>query len=65
MSLTKKHKTELHEVSERIMFAMQEQILDTINWQIEDTLAETMTEEQYQDAIAWVYDEVLAGLTEK
>tara|TARA_R100000541_G_scaffold31977_1_gene40782 strand:+ start:426 stop:623 length:198 start_codon:yes stop_codon:yes gene_type:complete len=65
MSLTKKHKTELHEVSERIMFAMQEQILDTINWQIEDSLAETMTEEQYQDALTWVYDEVLAGLTEK
>ncbi len=47
------------------MFAMQEQILDTINWQIEDSLAETMTEEQYQDALTWVYDEVLAGLTEK
>jgi len=65
MSLTKKHKTELLEVSERIMFALQEQILDTINWQIEDSLSETMTEEQYQDALTWVYDEVLAGLTEK
>ncbi len=65
MNLTEHQKNRLNDVAERIMLALQDQILDTIEWQIDDDLAETMTEHQYQEALSYTYDEVLAGLTEK
>lgn len=65
MALTAKHKNQLNNVAERIMLALQDQILDTIEWQIDDDLAESMAEDQYQEALIYTYDEVLAGLTEK
>jgi hypothetical protein len=63
MTLTEQHKNQLNDVAERIMFALQDQILDTIEWQIDDDFAESMTEDQYREALVYTYDEVLAGLT--
>jgi hypothetical protein len=71
MTLTEQHKNQLNNVAERIMLALQDQILDTIEWQIDtwvtlkypDDFAESLTEDQYHEAIAYTYDEVLAGLT--
>jgi|TARA_B100000780_G_C20954039_1_gene380642 hypothetical protein len=65
MTLTEQHKNQLNDVAERIMLALQDQILDTIEWQIDDDFAESMTEDQYREALVYTYDEVLAGLTEK
>ena len=65
MRLTEQHKNQLNDVAERIMLALQDQILDTIEWQIDDDFAESMTEDQYREALVYTYDEVLAGLTEK
>jgi hypothetical protein len=63
MTLTEQHKNQLNDVAERIMLALQDQILDTIEWQIDDDFAESMTEDQYREALVYTYDEVLAGLT--
>lgn len=63
MTLTEQHKNQLNNVAERIMLALQDQILDTIEWQIDDDFAESMTEDQYCEALVYTYDEVLAGLT--
>jgi len=63
MTLTEQHKNQLNNVAERIMLALQDQILDTIEWQIDDDFAESMTEDQYREALVYTYDEVLAGLT--
>lgn len=65
MTLTEQHKNQLNNVAERIMLALQDQILDTIEWQIDDDFAESLTEDQYHEAIAYTYDEVLAGIKEK
>ena len=65
MRLTEQHKNQLNDVAERIMLALQDQILDTIEWQIDDDFAESLTEDQYREALVYTYDEVLAGLTEK
>lgn len=65
MTLTEQHKNQLNDVAERIMLALQDQILDTIEWQIDDDFAESLTEDQYREALVYTYDEVLAGLTEK
>ena len=63
MTLTEQHKNQLNDVAERIMLALQDQILDTIEWQIDDDFAESMTEDQYREALVYTYDEVLAGIT--
>ena len=63
MTLTEQHKNQLNDVAERIMLALQDQILDTIEWQIDDDFAESLTEDQYREALVYTYDEVLAGLT--
>tara|TARA_R110000823_G_scaffold296683_1_gene416694 strand:+ start:459 stop:647 length:189 start_codon:yes stop_codon:yes gene_type:complete len=62
MKFTKKQKDDLDEVVARIVFAMEDYILETIDWQLDDGTIGEMNQDQYLMARGYVYNKVIQQL---
>ena len=64
MTLTEHQKNELDTVADSVAHYIEENLRETINWQMPDDLVEELHEDQFLDAMGYAYNKVLQLITE-